>query len=122
MAVNANTVWERAVATHSAMLQAQPAWEWVEMTPTAFQGHITALQTQRDMVAQLEAAHDQARGTLDKELDKLDSLTTQGKAAAKYKFRDMPDKQVVLDGLPEIGSGRSATLEEAREFDAAWGS
>jgi hypothetical protein len=102
------------------MLQVQPLWEWVEMTAAVFQGHIDALQTQRDTVAQLEAAQDQARGNLDKELDKLELLTTQGKAAAKYRFRNMPDKQEVLDGLQEIGSGRSATLEEAGEFDAAW--
>ncbi|HEY0073966.1 MAG TPA: hypothetical protein VGB77_07690 [Abditibacteriaceae bacterium] len=120
MAVSVMQVWERAVPTQSAMAQLESAWVWPEMTPAAFQALITALQVQRDTVADMDAAQEEKRGLLDTQLRQLDLLTTQGKAAGKFHFRSSPDKLGVIEALEEIGTGRSSTLEEARAFESAW--
>ncbi len=115
-------VWERALPSHSAMveLQANSNWVWPEMTPLQFKALMDAFKDQRELETQLQTAQINARGLLDNQIDALELLTVKGRAAGQFHFKDQPEKLAVLDALVDYGTGRSDTIDEARDFEAAW--
>lgn len=122
MSFSAQEVSDRAVPSHSAMvqLQTQSSWVWAEMTPVQFKAQMDALNAQRELEARLNAAQEDARGLVDRRLKLLETLTVNGKAAGQFHFREASEKLAVLNALVDYGAGRSDTLDEARDFEAAW--
>lgn len=122
MSFTVQEVWERALPSHSAMLEleANSNWVWPEMTPAQVKLLMEAFKDQRNLVAQLGTTHSNSRGLLDNKVAQLENLTVTGRAAGQFHFKDNPEKLAVLNALEDYGSGRSDTIDEARDFEAAW--
>lgn len=122
MSFSVQEVWERAVPSHSAMveLQAEAGWVWPEQTPAEVKAQMDGLNVLRDEESALNVAQENARRVLDGRLKVLETLTVNGKAAGQFRFRAAPEKLAVLNALVDYGAGRSDTLDEARDFEAAW--
>lgn len=121
MPVSRGDVLERVTATRDVQAQIAGSWVWEEMTVAQWDAQVTALRDSQDNEAAKRATERAKRATLDEMMDDLEDNKVQAVGMARYRWRNDAMNTALIDGLEEQGSGRDATISEARDWVKLWG-
>lgn len=110
----------RSQATRDAQTAIATAWVWDEKTVAQWDSALTALDTKKIAVSDLEADSLAKRSLYENTITQLHDLTVEGLGMARVKWRKDEAKRKILSTLSASGGGREKVQTEAQAWESVW--
>ena len=110
----------RAQATSDTQAAIAATWVWDEKTVVQWASALTAIDTKKIAVSDLEGDYLLKRADFDTTIASLHDLTVEGLGMARVKWRKDAAKKAILSGLSASGGGRETIEREAQAWESVW--
>lgn len=110
----------RAQATSDTQAAIAATWVWDEKTPAEWFADLTAIDTKKIAVSDLEGAQLLARADFQNTITTLHDRTVEGLGMARVKWRKDAAKKAILSTLSASGGGRETVEREAQAWESVW--
>jgi hypothetical protein len=110
----------RGQATRDAQTAIAATWVWDEKTVAQWNTELTAINTKKVAVSDLEGDMLAKRATYDNGIALLHDRTVEGLGMARVKWRKDEAKKHILSKLSAVGGGRETVQEEAQAWESVW--
>lgn len=110
----------RGQATRDAQSTIAATWVWEEKTVVQWDGSLTAINTKKVAVSDLEADMLGKRATYETTNGLLHERTVEGLGMARVKWRKDDAKKKILSNLSASGGGRETVQNEAQAWESVW--
>jgi len=110
----------RGQATRDAQSTIAATWVWEEKTVVQWDGSLTAINTKKVAVSDLEADMLAKRANYENNIVVLHDRTVEGVGLARVKWRKDEGKKKILSGLSAAGGGREVVQKEAQAWESVW--
>ena len=110
----------RAQATSDTQAAIAATWVWDEKTSAEWVADLTAIDTKKIVVSDLEGAQLLARADFQNTITTLHDRTVEGLGMARVKWRKDAAKKAILSNLSASGGGRETVEREAQAWASGW--
>lgn len=110
----------RGQATRDAQSTIAATWVWEEKTVVQWDSSLTAINTKKVAVSDLEADMLAKRANYENNIVVLHDRTVEGVGLARVKWRKDEGKKKILSGLSAAGGGREVVQKEAQAWESVW--
>jgi hypothetical protein len=110
----------RAQATRDAQTAIAATWVWDEKPAAQWETEVTAIETKKAAVSDLEADMLAKRSLFENTNRRLHERTVEGLGMARVKWRKDEAKKKILSNLSASGGGRDTIQDEAQAWESVW--
>ena len=115
-----NFILDRAQKTTAVAEAISAAWQWEVKNLAELNKARTDEEARLDVVTGLEMAEEDAKGTLDTQLNDAYAYAVKGMGLARVKFAADAAKMRIVNRLEALGNSRPAKRETCKKWAMAW--